>query len=186
MDPVSVLALFAGGIAAFFGYRLITDAIRVWGFFIGAALFGFVAINVFHLPGGLTNITLPLFIAALVGGILGAVVAGPLSIVIVFISGSALGAVVGEVGYPLINKGVEVMLITVVLALFTGLLAVKFQEVVLIVTTAFIGALLMVYGARNLMSIEILPTVILYFLIGFLGAAAQYKTEHPETSLLGV
>jgi hypothetical protein len=185
MDPVSILALFVGGVAAFFGYRLITDAIRIWGFIIGAALFVFVATNVFHLAGSLTNITLPMGIAALAGGILGAIAAGPLSIVIIFISGMALGIALGEVAFPYLSRGPENMLITTVLALFTGLLAVKFQEVVLIVTTAFLGALAVIYGARNLMSIELLPAVIAYFIIGFLGAAAQYKTEHPDSSLLG-
>ena len=185
MDPLSILALFVGGVAAFFGYRMITDAIRVWGFFIGAALFVFLAMNVLHLPGSLTNITVPLFIAFLVGGVLGAVVSGPLSIVIIFISGTALGVALGEIAYPIVSRGPENMLITVVLAIVTGLLAVKFQEVVLIVTTAFLGALAMIYGARNLMSIEILPSVIAFFLIGFIGAGAQYKTEHPDSSLLG-
>jgi hypothetical protein len=124
-------------------------------------------------------------IAILVGGILGAVIAGPLSIVIIFISGTALGVALGELAFPLVSPGGENLLLTVILALATGLLAVRFQEVVLIVTTSFLGALMMVYGARNLVSIEILPTVILFFLIGFFGAAAQYKTEHPESSLLG-
>jgi hypothetical protein len=183
MDPISILALFVGGIAAFFGYRLITDAIRVWGFFIGAAFFAFLAMNVLHLPGSLNNITLQLFIAFLVGGIFGAIISGPLSIVIIFISGTALGAALGEIAYPLVSRGPENMLITVILAVITGLLAVKFQEVVLIVTTAFLGALAMVYGARSLMTIEILPSVVAFFLIGFVGAAAQYKTEHPESSL---
>lgn len=185
MDPVSVLAVFGGAIATFFGYRLITDAIRIWGFVIGGAFFAFLATSMFHLPGSVSNITAPFLIAVIVGGILGAVIAGPLSIVIIFISGAFLGVALGEVVFPLVTRIPENMLLTVVLALITGLLAVGFQEVVLIVTTAFVGALLMVYGARNLVSIEILPAVIVFFLIGFLGAAAQYKTEHPESSLLG-
>ena len=185
MDPIPVLALFAGGIVAFFGYRLITDAIRIWGFVLGGVFGAYLATNVFHLPGSISDITIPFVIAILAGGILGALIAGPLSIVIVFISGAALGVALGEVAFPFVTRGGENLLLTVVLALITGLLAVGFQKVVLIVTTSFIGALMMVYGARNLMSIDLLPSVILFFLIGFLGAAAQYKTEHPEFSLFG-
>ena len=185
MDAISVVAVFGGGIAAFFGYRLITDAIRVWGFMIGAALAAYLVTAIFKLPGSFNNITLPFAIALLVGGALGAVAAGPLEIVIIFFSGAALGVAVGSIAVPIIMRGPEIMLLTVGLALLTGLLAVRFQEVVLITTTSFLGALLIVYGVRNLSNIEVIPQVIIYFLVALFGAAAQYKTEHPDISLLG-
>lgn len=185
MDPIAILAIIAGAIACFFGYRLVTDAARVWGFIILGAFAVFVALNIFKLPGSLFQPTLPLILIFFIAGVVGALIAGPLSMVIIFISGTALGAAIGEVILPMIPTMRENMLITVILALISGLLAVGFQELTLIVTTSFVGAMMIVYGGSRLAEIDTLPLVIIAFVLGFAGAASQYKTEHPDTSLLG-
>jgi hypothetical protein len=185
MDPIALLAVIVGGIACFFGYRLITDAIRIWGFVILGAFAVLVATSALGLPGSLTQPSVQMIAVFVVAGVVGALIAGPLSVVIIFISGMALGAAIGEVGLPLIPGVRENMLITVTLALVTGVLAVGFQEITLIVTTSFVGAMMVAYGGSKLAVIEILPLVILSFVLGFFGAAAQYKNEHPDSSLMG-
>ncbi len=186
MDTTAVVIIFLGAVICFFGFPLIHSAIRVWGFLTGGVFLTLIAVGLLHMPGSLTQLTLQMGIVFIVGGILGALVAGPVSALIIFISGMALGALLGTYAYPLITRGSENTLITVILALLTGFLSVRFQEVVLIITTAFGGALMMVYGARQLTLIDTLPLAIAFFLLGLFGAAAQYKSIHPESSLLRI
>ena len=184
MDPIAFLAIVAGGVICFFGYPMISSAIRVWGFIIAGVGAVLVAVGLFHIPGSLTQVTPQMGVVFVVGGIVGALIAGPLSIVIIFISGTALGALIGGYGYPIVTRGQENTLLTVVLALITGMLAVRFQDVVLIVTTAFVGAALMIYGAMAMSSLEMLPALGIFFLAGLFGAAAQYKSINPGSSLM--
>lgn len=185
MNPMTVVAIFAGAVLCFFGYPIIHSAIRVWGFIIGGVFITFFAVTVLRIPGGLSEPTVQMGIFFVVGGAIGALIAGPLSILIIFLSGTALGAVIGMYAYPYFIRGQESMLLTIGLALITGFLSVRFQEIVLIVTTSFIGALLVIYGARELSALEMLPAAGLFFLIGFFGAAAQYKSLNPRSSVLG-
>jgi hypothetical protein len=184
MDPIAIVSIVLGGLICFFGYTMIHSAIRAWGFFIGGVFFVVLAVGLFKMPGGINSLTPQMGIVFAVGGVVGALIAGPLSAVIVFLSGMALGFFLGNYAFPLITRGQEITLLTVGLALATGILSVAFQEVVLIVTTAFVGAVMVVYGAFLVASIEALPAVIVFFLLGFFGAAAQYKSAHPESSLL--
>jgi hypothetical protein len=183
VDPIAFVAIVLGGIICFFGYPMINSAIRVWGFVIAGAGCVLAAVGLFHVPGSLTNLTLQMGVIFVVGGIVGAIIAGPLSILIIFFSGTALGALIGAYGYPLVTRGAENTLLTVILALFTGLLAARFQEVVLIVTTAFVGAAMMIYGIRAMSAMEILPALAVFFVAGFFGAAAQYKSLNPGISV---
>jgi hypothetical protein len=185
MDPIAFLAIVAGGVICFFGYPMINSAIRVWGFLLAGVGAVLAAVGLFHIPGSLTQITPQMAVVFIVAGIIGAIIAGPLSIVIIFFSGTALGAMIGGYGYPIVTRGQESTLLTVVLALITGLLSVRFQDVVLIVTTAFVGAAMMIYGAMAMSNLEMLPALGIFFLAGLFGAAAQYKSINPGSSLMG-
>jgi hypothetical protein len=184
MDPVAIVLVFLGGVIGFFGYPMVTSAIRVWGFLTGGAFLTALALILAHMPGSFTQPTVQMGIVFLVGGAIGALIAGPLSVVIIFLSGMALGWLFGTYVYPFVTRGEESTILTVILGLISGLLAVSFQEVVLIVTTAFFGALMVVYGLRMMVGIDMLWLVIIFFLLGLFGAAAQYKSIHPESSLL--
>lgn len=186
MDPIAFVAVVAGAIICFFGYPMINSAIRVWGFVVAGVGAVLIAVGLLHMPGSLTQLTPQMAAVFILGGIVGAILAGPLSILIIFLSGMALGALAGAYGYPLVARGQESTLLTVILALATGLLAVRFQEIVLIITTAFVGAAMMIYGARAMTSLEILPAVALFFLASLFGAAAQYKSVNPGSSLLKI
>ena len=183
MDPIAFLAIVIGGVICFFGYPMINSAIRVWGFAIAGAGCVLIAVGLFHIPGSLTNLTPQMGVIFVVGGILGAILAGPLSILIIFLSGMALGALIGTYGYPFVTRGAENTFLTVSLALATGLLAVRFQEVVLIITTAFLGAAMMIYGIMAMSTIEILPGMVIFFVASLFGAAAQYKSINPGISV---
>ena len=182
MDPIAIIALFFGAVICFFGYPMIHSAIRVWGFLTGGVFVTLLAIGLFKMPGGLSQLTLQMGITFLVGGILGAIAAGPLSALIIFLSGTALGWMLGAYVYPYIFHKPEITILTVGLALFTGLISVRFQEVAMICTTAFVGGLMLAYGATLVMSIEPLWLAIFFFLCVFFGAAAQYKSVHPESA----
>ncbi len=183
MDPIAILAIFFGALLCFFGYPMIHSAIRVWGFFVGGLFAVALAINVFHIPGGLNQLTLQMGLAFAMGGILGAVAAGPLSVLIIFLTGVALGWLMGGFVYTYFVHQ-ENTLLAVSLALATGLLSIRFQEIVLIISTAFVGAAVFIYGARILMPLDMVWLVLIFFLSLFFGAAAQYKSVNPESSLL--
>jgi hypothetical protein len=184
MDPIPVIAVLFGAVICFFGYPMISAAIRVWGFLTAGALATVIAVSLFHIPGGLNQLTIQMGIAFVVGGVIGAIVAGPFSLGIIFMTGLAGGWLIGVYVYPLLSRNPESTLITVILALVTGVLAARFQEVVMIVITAFTGALMMAYGTMNTMSISNILLAGLFFLLLFFGAAAQYKSVHPESSLM--
>jgi hypothetical protein len=181
------MAVFFGALICFFGYPMIHSAIRVWGFIVGGAFALVIAMAVFKIPGSIDWLTPQMGIAFGVGGILGAIIAGPLSIVIIFLSGLALGFVVVTYGYPFvpfIKHNQDVTLWAIAAALGTGLLSIRFQEVVMIVTTALVGAAAFIYGANKLMRIDPILLALAFFLALFFGAASQYKSVHPESSLL--
>jgi hypothetical protein len=184
MNPIVIVALFFGAVICFFGYPMIHSAIRLWGFLTGGVFLTVIAVGLFKMPGGLTQLTLQMGITFLVGGVLGAIAAGPLSALIIFISGTAMGWMLGAYVYPFLTHRPEITIMTVSLALITGLLSVRFQEVVMILSTAFIGALMLGYGTSLVMSIDALPLAIVFFAFMFFGAAAQYKSVHPESSWL--
>jgi hypothetical protein len=181
MDPMTLVILFVGIIICFFGFPLIQSAIRVWGFFVVGVFVMWIAMTLFHV-GTLTHPTLQMGIAFLVGGVIGAILAKPLAIVLIFMSGTVMGVAFGSYVYPLVTRNPEILILTIGLALVTGAMAVRFQEAVLITTTAFVGALMIVDSVPKLTYMDPIPTLILFFVAGLFGAAAQFKSEHPDVA----
>lgn len=182
MDPMAIAILFVGIVISFFGYPLVQSAIRVWGFLVVGVFAMWVALGLFHIPGTMTQPSIQMGIAFLVGGVIGAILAKPLSIVLIFMSGTVLGVALGSYLYPLVTRNPEILILTIGLALVTGGMAVRFQEAVLITTTAFVGALMIVYSVDRLTRLDTIPALIVFFLAGLFGAAAQFKSEHPGTA----
>lgn len=175
MDPVAIIAVFAGGVTAMMGYRMFIDMLRVWGLLLLGVFGAYIATLVFPAAGGDFHLSLPLATGFLIGGVIGALMAHSLKVVIVFLTGFLAGYLVGTFGYHMLF-GTSNLLLAVGLGMALGLAAIRFEEIVLIVSTSFIGAAAAIYGIVTLItSIERLIAMIIFFLIGLFGAAAQYK-----------
>ena len=175
MDPVAIIAIFAGGVTALMGYRMFIDMLRVWGLLLLGVFGAYIANLLFPTAGGAFHLSVPLVTGFLIGGVIGVLVAHPLKVVIVFLTGFLAGYLLGTSGYHMLF-GTSNLLLAVGLGMILGLAAIRFEEIVLIVSTSFIGAAAVIYGIVTLIpSTERLIALIIFFLIGFLGAAAQYK-----------
>lgn len=179
MDPVAIILLLVGAVICIFGYRIFTDALPLWGAVVGGAFAVYVSTLFYPFPGGVVQAAAPQLIALSVGVVLGLVLSRFVPFIIVFITGAAMGGLVTSVGYPMLMRGQSNLVVVVLVAAVAGVLAVRFQEVVMIVSTAFAGALAVVYSIRLLTSLDTIWLVLLFFLLGFGGAATQYKDAHP-------
>lgn len=146
-----IIQLFLGATIAFMGANIFRSMPAVGGFILGAV----VGLNVAHLIGPPTPLTQ--VIGFFAGGAIGALISIPLQIVIIVLSGSALGALAGALlGYLVSSRGiprlvVEGMFISqdisplqgwmmVLFALIFGGLSIRFEEGMLTASTGFLGA----------------------------------------------
>src|SRR5512140_283502 len=166
-----IIAIFVGGVMALTGYRLFLDVLRLWALLIMGA-FGAYLSTFFYPPPVPFGFTLPLAVGFFVAGILGVIFAHPLKGVILFLTGAMLGILLGTAGLALIGQH-QNLLLALILAVVFGLLAVKFDEIVLIISTSFVGAALIYYGVSLLLSLNPIIYAIIFFVAGFFGAAAQ-------------
>src|SRR5438132_12950926 len=88
-QPAAALVLIVGGaIACFAGYRLFRSVLAIYGFILGAAMTSSMM--------GTTN-TIGMVVAAIVGGVIGAIVLTFAYFVGVALIGAGLGALVAHV-----------------------------------------------------------------------------------------
>jgi len=138
--PAAIVLLLGGIIACFFGYRLFRIVLAIFGFILGAL----AASSVF----GVSD-TVPMMVAALAGGFIGAAILIGAYFVGVALVGAALGAVVANV---LFSTGAADphFLVVVFLAVAGASLAMYLQRYFLIVGTSFGGAWTIIVGAMAL------------------------------------
>lgn len=139
--PAAIVLILSGTVACFFGHRLFRIVLLIFGFIIGAL----AASSVFG-----TSDTTPMLIAALVGGILGALILRAAYFVGVALVGAALGATVINVVFSAIQKGEPGLWVVVLAAVAGAVAAVYLQRYVIIVGTAFLGAWTILVGAMAL------------------------------------
>ncbi len=190
MDPIAIVEIFIGGVLAFLGYRLFVDVLRLWGFIIGGII-GVVLNWLLRIPGWsnlftarvpLANttviITLSMLISFVVLGALGAIFANRIKVVIAFMIGFVAAYGVGSFLYSMFT-GASNLLLGLGFGAVIGLLGVRWEEVVIIVSTSFLGAAAAVFGILAILpgTNNIIATI-LFFLVGFFGAAAQYRDAH--------
>ncbi len=190
MDPMAIVEIFLGGVLAFLGYRLFVDVLRLWGFIIGGII-GVLITWLLRIPGWTnlftarvpisnTNvvITLSMLLGFVVLGALGAIFANRIKVLIAFMIGFLGAYGVGSFLYG-IFMGSSNLLIGLGFGAVIGLLGVRWEEVVLIVSTAFLGAAAVVFGVLAIMpGINNIIAAIVFFLVGFFGAATQYRDAH--------
>lgn len=179
MDPVAIIAIFVGAVVAIFGYRIFQDALPVWGAAAGAFFAVYLSTVFYPFPAGALQLTLPHIIAGIIGALAGLVLARFVPFVIVFITGTVLGGMLTNIGYPMLMRGQTNLVVVVLVAAIAGFLAVRFQELVMIIATSFLGALGLTYGLFLLTGLDLVWLTVIFFVLGFGGATAQYKDAHP-------
>lgn len=129
---ISVAAIAWGLLDCFFGYRVFKITLALLGGLLGAAAAHAAATALGCGPMGLT-------IALIAGGVLGAVVAFLLYIAAVFVAGFGFGATLGILVLANFHQMVA-LLSGCVLGIVGGFLAVKIQKVLIMLSTALLGA----------------------------------------------
>lgn len=139
--PAAVIFLIGGAMACFAGYRLFRWVLGINGFIIGAML----ATSAMSASSMWT-----LAIAALVGGVIGAVLMIAAYFVGVAIVGAGVGALAVHLGWSLAHA--EPPFWVVMIAAILGALgALAITRYMIIVGTAFGGAWMLIIGAMALM-----------------------------------
>jgi hypothetical protein len=139
--PVAVLLLLGGLVACFAGYRLFRIVLGIYGFILGALLATTMV--------GAGN-SGSLLLAAVVGGLIGAIVLNFAYFLGVVLVGAALGATVATVLWG--RAGVEPHVLVVILFAVVGAVgAMMLQRMVIIVGTAFGGAWTALVGGLALL-----------------------------------
>jgi len=138
--PAAVLLLLGGIVACFFGYRFFRIVLAICGFIIGAL----AASSVFG-----PSDTLGMVGAALVGGLMGALVLVGAYFVGVALVGAALGSLAAHVLFA--ASGTDPHFIVILFSAVIGAVASMYlQRYVLIFGTGFGGALMLLHGGLAL------------------------------------
>lgn len=208
LSPQSIVMVLVGGTACFMGYSLFKGMLPLWGFILGGWIAMTMAPSFIQVPQ--SQITLLVIGSFVVGGIIGALIAGPLYYVIVFLSGAALGALLGIVAGALLEMGgitsfqdirvlsnmnftfppqvnsVTQLVLIIILGGILGFLALNFQKFMVTASSAFLGAAGLVGGLSVLIT-NSFPGIgasalmmTAWLLLGMIGIFVQYRVLGDE------
>ena len=140
--PAGAVLLVSGFLACFAGYRLFKFVVAVYGFILGAAIMSSMM--------GVTS-TSGMVIAAIFGGIAGAVILVLAYFVGVALVGAGFGVLVAHVGWSYLRGSSEPPLAVIVgFAVLGAVGSMLLQRYVVIVATAFGGAWTALLGGLTL------------------------------------
>jgi hypothetical protein len=139
--PAAILLVLGGALSCFAGYRLFKVVLGIYGFILGALLASSTM--------GVTNTT-GMIVAALVGGIAGALLLMFAYFIGIALVGAGLGALVAHVGWGYVGTGDPPAVAVIVLSILGSIGAMLLQRYVIIVATAFGGAWTVIVGALAL------------------------------------
>ena len=138
--PAAALLLLGGIVVCFWGRKMFRTSLAIVGFVVGAS----AASSVF----GLSD-RMPMLIAGLVGGFIGAVILYAAYYIGVAIVGAAFGAVAANLAFSMVQQ--EPPVFAVALFAVAGAVASTYlQRYFVIVGTGIVGALMMIHGAVGL------------------------------------
>jgi uncharacterized protein DUF4203 len=135
--PVAILLLLGGAVACFAGYRLFRVVLAIYGFIFGAMLASSVM--------GISN-HLGMLIAALIGGILGAVLFTFAYYVSIGLIGAGMGAALLQAVWHYAKSSEPPSVAVIIAAVAGAVVAMALQRYVIIVSTACSGAWTMLIG----------------------------------------
>ena len=135
--PAAILLVLGGALSCFVGYRLFKIVLGIYGFVFGAMLASSVM--------GVTN-TAGMIVAALVGGIAGALLLMFAYFIGIALVGAGLGALVAHVAWSNVGSGDPPAVAVIVLSILGSIGAMFLKRYVIIVATAFGGAWTVIVG----------------------------------------
>jgi hypothetical protein len=135
--PAAILLVLGGAISCFAGYRLFKIVLGIYGFILGAMLAS-STIGAAHTTG--------MIVAALVGGVVGALILVFAYFIGIALVGAGLGALVANVVWSNVAVGDPPVLVVILLSIAGAFGAMLLQRYVIIVATAFGGAWTMIVG----------------------------------------
>jgi len=135
--PAAVLLVLGGALSCFAGYRLFKIVLGIYGFVLGAMIAS-SAMRVTNTTG--------MVVAALVGGVCGAVLLMFAYFIGIALVGAGLGALVAHVGWSGFRTGDPPAVVVIVLAVAGSIAAMFLQRYVIIAATAFGGAWTVIVG----------------------------------------
>jgi hypothetical protein len=141
--PAAIVLVLTGALTCFAGYRLIRIILGIYGFILGAMIAS-------STMGG--NSATGMVLAAVVGGLVGAVVLVFAYYVGIAIVGAGLGALIAHVTWTQATATDPPAVAVVVASVAGAIGAMLLQRYVIVVATAFAGAWTLIIGAVNLMS----------------------------------
>ena len=139
--PTAILLVLSGALACFAGYRLFRIVLAIYGFIAGAMLASSMM--------GVSN-AVGMVVAALAGGIVGALILGFAYFVGIALVGAGLGALVVHVVWGGMRTGDPPIVLLVVVSILGAMAAMFLQRYVIVVATAFGGAWTILVGALAL------------------------------------
>ncbi len=146
----AIFSIIAGVIVCFRGYRIFKVVLGIAGFIAGAALF-------YHFGAHYTANMIVLVILAIFGGMIGASLSVAFYYIGLFLLGALAGWQLGFLTATAIN--IEfVVIIPIIAAAITGILACFLQKPIIIISTALIGAWSVVTGGFYFFGTGIIPT----------------------------
>jgi hypothetical protein len=146
--PAALLLVLGGALACFAGYRLFRFVLAIYGFILGAMLTSSVM--------GVTN-TFGMIAAAVVGGLVGALILVFAYFVAIALVGAGLGALVANLAWGYMRAGVvgdPPPAAVIVLAIVGAIVAMVMQRYVIILGTSFGGAWTLIVGGLALINHE--------------------------------
>ncbi len=136
--PAALMLVIGGAVACFAGYRLFRIVLAIYGFILGASMASSVM--------GVSNAA-GMIVAALVGGVAGALILVFAYFIGIALMGAGLGALVAHVSWSYARTGDPPALLVIGLAVLGAIGAMLLQRYVIVVATAFGGAWTMIVGA---------------------------------------
>src|SRR5438128_7225542 len=135
--PAAILLVLGGALSCFAGYRLFKIVLGIYGFILGALLASSMI--------GATNTT-GMIVAALVGGVAGALLLMFAYFIGIALVGAGLGALLAHVGWGYVRTGDPPAVAVILLSVLGSIGAMLLQRYVIIVATAFGGAWTVIVG----------------------------------------
>jgi hypothetical protein len=141
--PAAIVLVLGGALTCFAGYRLFRFVLAIYGFILGAMLASSMV--------GASN-TWGMVVAALVGGLIGAIIVTFGYFVGIALAGAGLGALVAHVAWTQFASSEPPAAIVIILSILGAIGAMIMQRYVVVVATAFGGAWTMLVGTITLLS----------------------------------
>jgi hypothetical protein len=135
--PAAILIVLGGTLACFAGYRLFRIVAGIYGFILGAM----IASSLVDVSG-----TMAMLLAALLGGVAGALVLVFAYLAAIALAGGALGALLAHLIWSQIGSGEPPAVAVIAAAIIGAAGAMLVQRYVLVVATAFGGAWTVIVG----------------------------------------